>query len=521
VKAVLRALAKGPAWLFVAFAWLAATAWWRPLSLPDEGRYVSVAREMLLSGDWLTPTLNGLPYFHKPPLFYWITAVSLQALGLSEFAARAAPLLGAWAAATAVFLFARRWMGQPTAHAALLALVTQPLFFIGAQFANLDMLVAGCIAVTILSLANAALTQAPPERRASLVVAYLFAALGILAKGLIGAVLPALVITVWLLLQRRWRDVGRLVWLPGVLLFLCVASPWFIAMQSRFGEFGHYFFVVQHFQRYAEGGFNNVQPFWFFVAAIALLALPWTAWLLGAARGGYARDPARGAIRILMWTWLAVVTVFFSLPQSKLVGYILPALPPLACLAADAADILIARSRTWRSLWRFSGGLAIAACIAAAASAAVLIAYPQRELGRVLLAKMAPGDQVIYVGNYYFALAFYARLRSPVTVVAEWDTSEARRDNWRKELLDAKNFALHSSALIEPQAFDAKVLCAPVTSWVVGGRPTPLAYPLLARAEQVASSGETVIWRLPPAAPGTLSAAGCPGKPSVRSTNTS
>ena len=516
----LRLLPLHSAWLLAAFGWLAALAWVRPLSLPDEGRYAGVAWEMVQTGHWLTPTLDGLPFFHKPPLFYWITGASLELFGPMQFAARLAPLLGAFAVAVALFLFVRRWVGESTAKGALLALVTQPLFFMSAQFANLDMLVAGCIAVTTLSWAGGALAEPMNERRRSLAIGYLFAALGVLAKGLIGVVLPALVIAVWLVLQRRTRTLARLLWLPGIVLFLGVAAPWFVAMQLRFPDFAHYFFVVQHFQRFAEGGFNNTQPFWFYPAVIALLALPWTVWLLGAGRRPYWSDPARGAIRKLMWIWLIAITLFFSLPQSKLVGYILPALVPLAFLAADAADVMVARSGVYRRLWRFSGGLAAIACVASAAAAALLIAYPQRDLGRVLLAKIAPGDQVIFVGNYYFALPFYAQLPSPVTVVAEWDTRGAQRDNWRKELLDARRFAPLSASLIPPQAFEAKV-CAAVASWVVGGRSTPLDYPLLVRAEQVAASGDIVLWHVPARAAGSVNAPGCPGMPSANSINKS
>src|SRR5258706_548926 len=123
------------------FAWLGMTAWARPLLLPDEGRYVGVAWEMLRSGDWLTPTLNGLPFFHKPPLFYWLTAASMSVLGPNEWAARLAPMLGAWLGAFALYLFGRRWWDERSARLALLLLLVQPLFDIGGQFANMDMLV--------------------------------------------------------------------------------------------------------------------------------------------------------------------------------------------------------------------------------------------------------------------------------------------------------------------------------------------------------------------------------------------
>jgi 4-amino-4-deoxy-L-arabinose transferase-like glycosyltransferase len=112
-------------------AWLAATAWVRPLMLPDEGRYVAVAWEMLHSGQWLTPTLDGLPFFHKPPLFYWITAASLKLFGMGELAARAAPILGATLGALSLYAFTHRWRGQALARRVLLVLAVQPLFFVG------------------------------------------------------------------------------------------------------------------------------------------------------------------------------------------------------------------------------------------------------------------------------------------------------------------------------------------------------------------------------------------------------
>src|SRR6185369_15496972 len=177
--------------------WIAATAWMRPLAVPDEGRYAGVALEMLRSGNWLVPTLDGLPYFHKPPLFYWITAASLWMFGPLEWVARVAPLVGAATAASALYAFALRWSGPPSARLSLLVLVTQPLFFIGAQFANLDMLVAGCIVATVLSSAHVVLqAEQGVSSRGALAVAYVFSALGLLAKGLIGAALPGLVVVV-------------------------------------------------------------------------------------------------------------------------------------------------------------------------------------------------------------------------------------------------------------------------------------------------------------------------------------
>jgi len=149
-----------PLWIIVAlFAWLLATAWMRPLMAPDEGRYGGVALAMLRSGDWLVPRLDGLPFFHKPPLFYWIGAAAMSVAGPVEWAARLPSVLGGAVAAAALFLFLRRWSTARLALLSTVVLATTPFFFLGAQFANLDMLVAGCISATVLLAAGAALAR--------------------------------------------------------------------------------------------------------------------------------------------------------------------------------------------------------------------------------------------------------------------------------------------------------------------------------------------------------------------------
>ena len=120
-----------PEWvscLAIVAVWFGATAWLRPLAIPDEGRYVGVSWEMLRSGDWLVPTLDGLPFFHKPPLFYWITAGSMQLFGPGAMASRAAAWLASVSIATVLFVFVRRWVGSTQAWTTVVVLATAPLF---------------------------------------------------------------------------------------------------------------------------------------------------------------------------------------------------------------------------------------------------------------------------------------------------------------------------------------------------------------------------------------------------------
>ncbi len=498
--------------LLLLAAWLLATAWIRPLALPDEGRYVGVAWDMLGSGDWLVPRLDSLPYFHKPPLFYWITACSLAVFGPSEWAARAAPLLGAFAGASALYFFMRRWRGETAARWSLLAVATQPLFFVGGQFANLDMLVAGCIAVCVLGFAHATLSAEAGQRSAGgLIAGYAFAALGLLAKGLIGIVLPGMILVAWLLLRRQWRLIPRLLWIPGLLLFAAVAAPWFVAMQLRFPQFFHYFFVVQHFERFAQSGFNNQQPVWFFVVVLALLALPWSAWLLRSTV--LPREAPARAVAQLAWLWLVVVLVFFSLPRSKLVGYILPATFPLALLVADvfARRAGEDRARRW---WRVSAGAASLLCLAGVALGAAFPRDSARQLGRALRPLAAPGEHLVFLHNYYFDLPFYAGWRGPVKVVEDWDDSELTgRDNWRKELADAGQFdPQQARALLKLPADVPDLRCGVAPVWVVGRRAMEKRYPMLLHAEVVATERDVVLWRVQASG---VNAADCGGTPSA------
>src|SRR5207245_400587 len=130
--------------------WLLATLGLRPLLLPDEGRYANVARDML-QGDGLTPLLNGLPFFHHPPLLYWLDMAAMSVLGINQFTARIGAFVGAWVMGAAIFLAVRRWHGARAAVMLLVVLATTPLFFVGGQYANLDMLVGGMLTATVLA----------------------------------------------------------------------------------------------------------------------------------------------------------------------------------------------------------------------------------------------------------------------------------------------------------------------------------------------------------------------------------
>ena len=449
--------------------WLLATVWLRPLSMPDEGRYVGVAWEMVRSGEWLTPTLNGLPYFHKPPLFYWLTAISISVFGNIEWAARLAAVLGAMLGAGSVWWLLKRWMTVRVARWYLLILATTPLFYGGAQFANHDMLVAGFISLSISLTADAALSMETGQRwQWQLAVGWVAAALGLLSKGLIGIVLPGGVIFFWLLASGRWRTIFRLFWWPGPVLFLLIGAPWFVLMQRQFPDFLHYFFVYQHFQRFAQSGFNNAMPTWFYPALLVIGSLPWTPWVLTRwwlDRGNahpISNDRTR-ALRRLLWIWVVVITVFFSIPSSKLVGYALPIVPALMALISEGVVHGAALRERWRVVWLM---LSACLCIIAIIAATYSDESSSKPLAEAYRQNAKPDEPLILVRTYRFDVPFYAGLQEPVAVVSDW--SAPMNDSWPKELADAAQFrpALGRQVLVPTHELSA-LLCKHPSSWVI------------------------------------------------------
>lgn len=486
-----------PGWALGLLAlWLLVTIGLRPLLLPDEGRYAEVAREML-HGDGLVPTLLGLPFFHKPPLMYWLDIAGMQLLGVHAFAARVAPALGAWLMGAALFLDLRRRVGPREGLIALGVMATTPFFFVGGQYANHDMLVAGLITVAVLSGARAVDGPARTDLR-WLVGAWGAMALAVLAKGLIGVVLPVLVVGPWLLVQRRWRQCLGLMHPLAVGVFLLIAAPWFVAMQVRYPGFFDYFFMEQHFRRFAQVGFNNAQPAWFYVAVLPLLTLPWSLWGVAAWRQWRAGQQDGLPRGLYLW-WLVAIVGFFSMPTSKLVGYALPALAPLC----GFLGLAVVRGQAWRKVMPAAAVL----CVGIVAALAWQAPHSHRDLGETLARLRQPDDRVVFVEGAFFDVPFYAGLNRPPVVLSDWDDPDlAKTDNWRKELSDAGRFDPPAAARqLWRTARAAELLCGPGTVWFIANpdwKPTP-DLPGLA---EVYKGYNGVLWRADARTPRT----GCP-----------
>jgi 4-amino-4-deoxy-L-arabinose transferase-like glycosyltransferase len=312
-----------------------------PLIDPDEGRYAEIPREMLERGDLVTPTLNYVKYFEKPPLLYWINAASLKVFGVNEFGARFPSALCGLLTVLATYIIARQLYGRRAALLSALILGTSAGFVLQSRIILTDMLLTFCLTAALGSFIVAAGREGRRSRALPWYLFYLFCALATLAKGLIGIVFPAGIVFFYLLLSRRWRLVREMRLIPGLLLFLAVAAPWFVAVSLRNPEFARFFFIHEHFERFISKVHGRYQPFWFFVPVLLGTMLPWSFFIPGALVRAWRdrhHDEGRAGLYLLIWT--AVIFLFFSKSSSKLVPYILPIFPSLAMLIGHRIDVL-------------------------------------------------------------------------------------------------------------------------------------------------------------------------------------
>lgn len=335
--------------LFAALLWFATLAG-RSLVHPDEGRYAEIAREMALSGDFVTPRLNDIKYFEKPALQYWMTALAFTVFGESDWAARLWTALTGFLSALMVGYTARRLWGEQAGCLAASVLLGSLWWIANGHFSSLDMGVAAsmCLALcsTLLAQRNEATAR---ERRNWMLLAWAGMALAVLSKGLIGLVLPGGVLVAYTLWQRDWRLWTRLQLVWGLLLFLLIAAPWFVLVSQRNPEFAHFFFIHEHFERFTSTEHKREGAWWYFFPVLLAGFLPWVSLLPGIARRGWAGAQGFAPERLLL-VWSVFIFAFFSYSGSKLPSYILPIFPALALLAARHLTTLPSRRVMWHAL---------------------------------------------------------------------------------------------------------------------------------------------------------------------------
>jgi 4-amino-4-deoxy-L-arabinose transferase-like glycosyltransferase len=328
---------------------------------PDEPRYAQVAKEMALSGDFITPRLYGETWFEKPILYYWLTALTYKTLGVSEFAARLPSAVAGLLGVLAVFWIGWHWISFQCGITAGLILAASPLYFSLARAASTDMLLTSMLTLSLASLylglfKESGNTEAAAWASRGMYGFYGFLALAVLAKGPVGVVLAAATVGVFVLLTGQLSLTRRIVSVRGALFWAGITLPWYLLCYRANGwPFVEEFLLDHNLARFATDRFQHSQPFWFYLPVLFGGFFPWMFQLIGPAwRSARKREwtSRSDRVELLLWSWALVPLMFFSFSKSKLPGYVLPMVPALALLAAREWERLreslpAERSRFW------------------------------------------------------------------------------------------------------------------------------------------------------------------------------
>ncbi len=312
----------------------------------DEPRYAQVAREMLERNDFVTPTLHGEPWLEKPALYYWRATAAFRTFGVEDWAARLPSATFAFALVTIVYFHMRRFRPGAQLDAALITACSAAIIGFS-RGASTDMQLAAPFAIAMLGW----YAWYETGSKFWLFDLYFFLAVGTLAKGPVAPGLAGLIVLAFAAVRRDWKLAVRTLWWPGILTYSVVVLPWFIRVQMKNPDFLKIFLLQHNLERFATDLYKHTYPFWYYVPVLALSMVPWTIYataaLVEAVREVWQdwRNSAPGVAREnvevgdsfaeFLVLWAIIPVIFFSFSQSKLPGYILPSVPPLAILTAD------------------------------------------------------------------------------------------------------------------------------------------------------------------------------------------
>lgn len=429
-----------------------------PLLSSDETRYASVAKELWLQKQYVTPTLNHFIFLDKPILYYWLTAFAFKLFGTTAFAARFFPAVLGLASVTATYFFADACINRRVAILASCILATSSLFWGAAHYSNMDMIVASFLTLSLYAF-YVGVNKSSRLSYLWTYLSYILAALAFLTKGLIGFVFPCMIIGLWILISWQWHIVRRMKLFSGLLLFFIIIFPWVYLVSEKNPEFFHFFFIVQQTSRYLTDHFNSQEPFWFYPAIICIGLLPWTIWLPQALYTAIKKVfNKEHSLDIYLLVWFFTILIFFSMPVSKLIGYIVPVLPPASLLIAMYLD------KCWAAYSTVLKKTVIILAIFQIVLLSVLFTLiirpyaAQRSLLPVIKTIMPylknNQTKLVVFYDYFYDLSFYTNKR--LYAVANWDTSGLiEEDNWKGRFLFAvlhhpeeKSYLLSSEDLV-------------------------------------------------------------------------
>jgi 4-amino-4-deoxy-L-arabinose transferase-like glycosyltransferase len=345
-----------PRAIIFALAVVMALVWFanlggRALQHPDEGRYAEIAREMTVTGNWITPRLDGIKYFEKPPLQYWLTAATFEAFGLGEGSARLSTAAAGFLTVLAIGATGAV-IATPSAGLLAAAVLAGSVWHFGiAHILTLDAMLSLWLAVALCAFLLA--QRDALARRACMgwmLAAWVATALGVLTKGVVAIAIPACTLVVYSLATCDFGPWKRLHVGKGVVLLLAITAPWFVLVSLRNPEFPRFFFIHEHVERFLTTEHHRAGPWWYFLPMVVVGLLPWTGVFFARLRAAW-RDDAVGG-RPFAWprfclAWAAFVLVFFSVSGSKLPSYILPMFPALALVLGLQLTVMPGRLLAW------------------------------------------------------------------------------------------------------------------------------------------------------------------------------
>lgn len=488
------------------------------LFTPDEGRYSEVAREMVITHDYVTPRLNGVAFLDKPILYYWLQASAIRLFGLKEWALRFWPALMGVLGCLVTYFAGRQLFNRRTGILSAVILAASPLYYGAAHYANLDLEVAVLISITLLFAALALHSTTKTTRNSYFILAYLFCALATLTKGLIGIVFPALIIGAWILLLQRWNTLKQMRLITGLLIFGVITLPWYYLVQKANPEFLHFFFVTQQVARFlAAGDYNNQTAVWFYIPIVLIGFFPWSVFVVQALAKNIKtvlQNRQQHSVELFLLLWFILIFIFFSIPKSKTIGYIIPIFPALSLIVGRYLDglwetkpttgfrlgvilfsiisflifaVAIAAPfinsfdikpiqihyLTWFAVIFLVAGvfsfkllrsdefhkIVYSFIIVAAMSLVTLLASTNvindksiKPIAKQIRPELGPNDEIVAFYKYYQDLPIYLERR--ITIVANWNAPDiAKKDNWVRELWYGMPFQNTKEWLINENTF--------------------------------------------------------------------
>ena len=325
---------------------------YRHLIPSDEGRYAEMAREMLVTGDWITPRYNGYKYFEKPPLQIWATAAAFQAFGIGDWQARLWTALTGFLTILCIGFTGARIYNARAGWLGALVLASSPMWVIAGHFNSLDMGLSAFLVAALCSLLFAQSSENKTLSRNWMWACWACMALATLSKGVIGIAIPAMVFVVYSISAWDWKIWKRLYLISGIALYLAITAPWFALVAKRNPEFLEFFFIHEHLQRFTQDDHSRTGPIYYFIPLLLIGFLPWIAQIPSSIAQAWRERRSYFSPSWLLVCWFLVILGFFSISHSKLPGYIIPIFPALAMLVGNCLDrnlgLINSLSKSWQ-----------------------------------------------------------------------------------------------------------------------------------------------------------------------------